>query len=283
MARGLRLAAILCVDLGSTNCKSALVDLTPAGSASQQSATPSLPFFEMNGYSSFCVFAGKLTRPDQPSPPVGLALAIPFEVDYQRNFVASNWRGGWPDNVRGLEASLEDEVGLPCVVLNDAVAFALGCSPDRPESGPQSRLCLTLGTYFGCALLKSSASVQPVEVDDCLRHHTWPDGRSGSPTAILRFHRQQHPNDERAYSRFVGWLIGALQPRLGRLPVILGGADARSVRLDEVAAGIRETGGGAVEVRVEADYLVALLGAARLWDEVVQRRRPIGEVIAPRA
>jgi len=209
-------------------------------------------------------------------------LALPFEVDYRRNWIASNWRGGWPDTIRGLEASVADDVGLPCLVLNDAVAFALGCPVMRVEAGPQTVLCLTLGTYFGCALLRSSATVQPVEVDDCLPNFAWPGGVSGSPTAALHFHKQRNSKDDQAYSQLVGWLIGALQRELGRLPVVLGGGGARSVQIEQVLLSIPETGGASVDVRVEADNLTGLAGAARLWQEVVERRRPIQEVVLPR-
>ena len=175
---------------------------------------------------------------------------------------------------------MADDVGLPCLVLNDAVAFALGCPVMRVEAGPQTVLCLTLGTYFGCALLRSSATVQPVEVDDCLPNFAWPGGVSGSPTAALHFHKQRNSKDDQAYSQLVGWLIGALQRELGRLPVVLGGGGARSVQIEQVLLSIPETGGASVDVRVEADNLTGLAGAARLWQEVVERRRPIQELVA---
>jgi hypothetical protein len=153
----------------------------------------------------------------------------------------------------------------------------------RFESGPQTAICLTLGTYFGCALLKSSGTVQPVEVDDHLARHTWPGGVSGSPTSLLQWHRQQHSNDEHAYGRLVGWLIGALQKHFGPLPVVLGGGGASSIHEDDVVLGINEVSGGAVDLRLEPSEQTALLGAARLWTEVMERRRPVQELIAPRS
>jgi hypothetical protein len=275
------LTRLLCVDLGSTYRKLAFVN-GPGDSLSQPSIEPSARFFESNGHATLSADLRTLARADVSSALAGLALALPFEVDYQRNRIASNWLGGWPDSVRGLEASLADDLGLPCVVLNDAVAFALGCPAMRFESGPQTVLCLILGTYFGCALLKSSATVQPVEVDDCLPNFAWPSGVSGSPTAALHFHRQHDLNDGQAYSRLVGWLVGALQQELGRLPVVLGGGRASSVQVRAVLSGVQEAGGVTVDVRVETDQLIGVAGAGRLWREVIERRRPIQEVVAAR-
>jgi hypothetical protein len=274
--------SILCVDLGSTNCKLGFV-AEVGGSVGQQSVVPSAPFLEPNGHAALCTHLKPFARGGRLSPPIGLALALPFEVDYRRNWIASNWRGGWPDSVLGVEASLMDELGLRCVVLNDAVAFALGCPPMRFDTGPQANLCLILGTYFGCAVLKSTGTVQPVEVDYCLPHYAWPSGALGSPTAVLNRHRQQNPDDAQAYGRLVGWLIGALQTKFGKLPVVLGGGHIKSVRIEDVTLGIQDAGGSDVDVRIETDYLAGLKGAAHLWREVIEGRRPIQEVVAARA
>jgi predicted NBD/HSP70 family sugar kinase len=117
------------VDLGSSYCKLAFVDGVRA-SVSQESIEPSARFFDSNGYSALCAHLRALVHEGQPNPPAGLALALPFEVDYRRNSIASNWRGGWPDSVRSLEAALADELALPCIVLNDAVRLRPGVPSD---------------------------------------------------------------------------------------------------------------------------------------------------------
>jgi hypothetical protein len=72
---------------------------------SQQSVVSAAPFFDSNGHASFCGHLTALARANPANLPTGLALALPFEVDYQRDLVASNWRGGWPDRVRAVEGA----------------------------------------------------------------------------------------------------------------------------------------------------------------------------------
>src|SRR5207244_1888383 len=145
-----------------------------AASISGRPAVPSAPFFESSGFSAFCNYLKTVIGPDRPCGPEGFALAVPFAVDHERGYVASNRLGDWPDSQAEYLTAVDDELALTCLVLNDAVAFALGCPAREYESGPPANLCLTLGTNFGCAILRKSSIAEPVEVNKLLSNIAWP-------------------------------------------------------------------------------------------------------------
>lgn len=268
---------MLAVDTGLSRCKLGMVS---GASVSRLSIIEDVwpRFFSDGGYARLCAHLVETIRVDAARKPEGLALAIPLTVDYARDVVGSGWLAGWPSRVRQMEDWLVEEGGLPTVVLNDAVAFALGSLPLATEYGPQSTVCLTVGTNFGGALLHGVSIAQPLDLNELLAHTIWPNGLSGFPSRLMRWQEQQ-PLEEREYGRITGWVIGRLQQHTRSLPVVLGGGRTRSILVDDVLRGIREVGADAVSVRLDANERVALVGAARLWSEVVEHRRPIAEMI----
>lgn len=274
------MANVLCVDIGFSRCKLGLVDWV-AGSMSQHPAVPSPPFFfESNGYSSFCRHLRTTAVSDRTYGPEGLALAVPFAVDYRAGVVVSLCLGGWPDSLSDFLTTLDEQLGLTALVLNDAVAFALGCPELEHESGPRAALYITLGTNFGCALMRNSSVVHSVEVNQHLANIGWPNGFRGSASALLHRYREQRVPDT-SYSQLVGWVLGALQRDFSRVPVVLGGGGAGQIAQDEVTKGIEAVGGSEVRMTLQAADSVALFGAARFWSEVATRGRPVWELVGP--
>lgn len=163
-------------------------------------------------------------------------------------------------------------------MLNDAIACALGCLVQLAEDERDQRhLCLTLGTYFGCAVITPGASGHPVarafEADDFFaREHRWPDGTVGTPTYILnaRF-AEQRSKDEPAYRKLVAGMVAGITQGTEEHPegarfdsIFLGGGRAKALAPDAWADLFAAAGAPSLRVRVVHER-AALDGAARAW------------------
>jgi len=166
-------------------------------------------------------------------------------------------------------------LGIECAaVLNDAVAYALGHRQLQSSQGvAPPTLYLTLGTFVGVVWSPAGADVlQPVELRLLLAHQAWPDGtRQASSTMLAELpflHRESLPwtaSEAAAYSRRIGWVVGALLAVFPAERVVFGGGRTLGLDLPALEQGVSDLRATIPEWVLAPQDELALRGAAVAW------------------
>ncbi len=284
-------AAVLCIDLGTTRCKIAVVQVVgdSVGSVAPTTVMESAAF--LRGVGAYEEFGDELARRganiEQPS--AGLAVAFPVPISHLAGGTEPPGMS-WPRGVHTIEEQLGRRFGSPRVtMLNDAVAFALGSIQREPSGEASGRtLYLTLGMDFGGAIAEPSIGyVTPAELNVLLRGTVWPNGHRGSPAQILMEQpyvrtdgREWDAEARRGFGELTGWVAGEVSKRRAVEAVVLGGGRANIVDVDDVGRGMRAVGATPPPIRIDGRDESALAGAAFAWVTRYVQRRPLAEIIA---
>jgi hypothetical protein len=282
---------VLCVDLGGTRCRIAAAHVA-GDTPSSLEAVHSLEHHHfITGVDGIAQLAEELARHTEAAdrPITGLALCLPAAIFHLAGGLEPPGMS-WPRRIGAIEDQLGERLGVPRVtVLNDAVAFGLGCVCfDAGESVSGRTLCLTLGTNFGCALVERSIGhVTPVEANRVLSGLVWPNGHRGSPAQVLRglpFERtdarEWDSQSQRSFGELVGWVAGELNQRRSCGGIMLGGGRANIVDPGDVETGMAAVGVAPLPIICDGRDETALLGAASAWATRYLQARPLAEIIA---
>jgi hypothetical protein len=191
-------------------------------------------FFENRGF-DFLTFVLSFFSSKRNIKPDGIAMSIPCPIEYvEGNTILHPHWSSWPNDIRSLQLKLGHE---KVVLLNDAVAFALGCVHGQKIQKLQPPiLFLTLGTGIGCALLIKNGEnlkIQPIELFNLKRW--WPVGPlgfEGDPHELAGapfFHYVRVYTDwdaeetKRQFSLRIALIIKEIEKELKFNSVILGG------------------------------------------------------------
>jgi hypothetical protein len=226
-------------------------------------------FFEMRGF-DFLTFVISLFYSNiGPAKVDGVAMSIPCPVEYagESVFLHPHW-SGWPEDFIG---ALRRRLGCEKVaILNDAVAFALGCFHEQQVNDLQFPiLCLTLGTGIGCAILQKEGEdlrVKPFELFRIRRW--WPVGFEGDPHELAGapfFSYVRHYTDwdveetKHQFSIRIVLIIREIEKELNFNSVLLGGGRVRFANADEISENLSK------QVRIMDRPELSLRGAAYGW------------------
>jgi hypothetical protein len=288
-------ATVYCLDAGQTTWKvaAARIQESAAVLGAVRRGPSGRPYFGCrNGYSR-CISdlvepARTLTGPESLE---GIACAVPFRIDYDTGRLDSEGRAGWPERIEQLETTIHRALGVErIVVLNDAVAYALGHRQQNPSTDMlPSTLYLTLGTFVGAVWSPANASVlHPIEVRLLLPQQWWPNGTRQSPSAMLselpflgREASSWTTEEAADYSHRIGWVVGAMLATLPAERVVFGGGRSYRLDLSALAQGVSELGATVPQSAVAPQDELALLGAAAAWAHRYFRASPLSALIGP--
>ncbi|NDL60086.1 ROK family protein [Phytoactinopolyspora mesophila] len=153
-----------------------------------------------------------------------------------------------------IQAALEDALGRPTRVLNDAEIAGLAVIESKGFE-----VVLTLGTGLGCALFDDGVLLPKVELSQA-------PFRKGQTYDQQLGHHARRRLGNRRWSRRVVKAVDGLRPVLNWDRLYVGGGGAKHIKLelgDDVTTVGNENG---------------LLGGIRLWNDRVSRGRRIEEI-----
>jgi glucokinase len=143
------------VDLGGTHVRAAVIDAKTGGLLSHKQVQtishegPDAVIDRMAELIEDVIQASGASKPEIG----GIGIGAPGMIDMQRGMVLflTNFPGHWP-NIP-LRQKIEDRVGLPTHLLNDARAMTFGEWKFGAGRGVNSMACFTLGTGIGGGLV----------------------------------------------------------------------------------------------------------------------------------
>jgi glucokinase len=143
------------VDLGGTHLRAAVVDIT----SGQVENLIQVPTLAREGYEAVITRMAQLIdkvilNSGVPKEQVGgIGIGVPGKLDLERGLVLflPNLPGNWVDVP--LQQQIEQQVGLPTHLLNDARAMAFGEWKYGAGHGVKTVACFTLGTGVGGGLI----------------------------------------------------------------------------------------------------------------------------------
>jgi hypothetical protein len=287
------IATVYCLDAGQTTWKvaTARIQESAAVLGAVRRGPSGKPYFSCkNGHSRFI---SDLVEPARiltgRESLEGIAGAVPFRIDYGTGRLDSEGRAGWPERLDQLETSFRRALGVErIVVLNDAVAYALGHRQQNPSTDvAPSTLYLTLGTFVGAVWSPAHASVlHPIEVRLLLPQQWWPNGTRQSPSAMLselpflgREASSWMTEEAADYSHRIGWVVGAMLATLPAERVVFGGGRSYRLDLSALMQGVSELGAKIPQCIVAPQDELALLGAAAAWAHRYIRELPLSSLI----
>jgi glucokinase len=90
---------------------------------------------------------------------LGVGMGAPGPFDYETGIIYNTVNLGWPDNFP-LKDRLEEDLGLPVTIDNDANCAALGEMWKGAGEGSKNLVCVTLGTGVGGGVIVNGNIVQ---------------------------------------------------------------------------------------------------------------------------
>jgi glucokinase len=147
------------VDLGGTNIKAGIVDLE-TGELIITRSTPTLAreghdavMLRIAGLIDAIIAESRLSRPDLG----GIGIGVPGMLDLEKGLVLflPNLPGAWPEVP--LARFIQDKIGLPVRLLNDARAITLGEWKFGAGRGVDTLACFAIGTGIGGGLVINGA------------------------------------------------------------------------------------------------------------------------------
>ncbi len=297
---------LLCVELGHLRYKTALIGIysdTYDVELAKKSAKSNENFFGQSGFENFAEYLKNLKKQLEADKSVseidGLVLSLCCPVNSKDGRIddESEYFEGWESKIRLKlhEELLEDDI----VILNDAVAFALGCQDDTIMRGLKLPvLCLTLGGGIGSAFIQQGKSkkgailqknryfVEPFEVGHIWKE--WSDGFEGNPHQLAGqdffdwADTKQHWNEvqkKQQFSQRIAWIINAIaneEKRDFRSVIIGGGRSREYVDQSIVSENISLKN---IELKVEPDTYLSLQGSAKLWLQEYHYKKSITDLI----
>lgn len=145
---------VIAADVGGTNIRAALIDASGRVLERYKRRTPKTETStEMIG--AFVGAARELMRRASAHSNWhirGLAIAVPGTIDIEEGVVMAAPNVPSLDGLR-LTAALEQELGIPVILENDANAAAVGEMWQGAGRGRHTLLCLTLGTGVGGGII----------------------------------------------------------------------------------------------------------------------------------
>lgn len=93
---------------------------------------------------------------------LGAGMGAPGPFDYETGIIFNTVNLGWPDNFP-LKERLEQDLGLPVIIDNDANCAALGEMWKGAGEGSKDLVCVTLGTGVGGGVIVEGNIVQGVK------------------------------------------------------------------------------------------------------------------------
>jgi polyphosphate glucokinase len=236
-------ARTLCIDVGGTGIKAAVVDSAGAMLTEQVRTPTPRPATPDAVLEAIATLAGTLSAADRMS--IGFPGVIrDGVVGTAVNLDDAAWRGF--DLASGAQARL----GLPVRVLNDADVQGLGT-----VSGRGIECVLTLGTGLGFALFEDGRLLPHLELGQHpIRHGKTYDRYLGA-AALKRKGREK-------WNRRVRRAIDTVRTLVGFDTLYLGGGNAKKVDGDLPA-----------DVRI-ASNRAGITGGVRLWDTALDGHFP---------
>ena|GEM_PF-4850175 len=297
---------LLCVELGHLRCKTALIGIysdTYNVELTNKSFKSSEVFFGQSGFGNFVEYLKNLKKQLETDKSIdkidGLALSLCCPVDSEDGRIddGSEYFEGWENKIR---FKLHNEISEDnIVILNDAVAFALGCQDDTIMKGLELPvLCLTLGGGVGSAFIKQGKPkkgailrknryfVEPFEVGHIWKE--WSDGFEGNPHQLAGQDffdwADTKPNwgevqKKQQFSQRIAWIINAITNEEKRdfSSVIIGGGRSKEYIDQNIVS--QSLSSKNVRLKVESDTYLSLQGAAKLWIQQFHYKKSIADLI----
>lgn len=201
----------------------------------------------------------------------GISLSLPCEVIYTEEGdpqLHTHWTG-WPSNPI---SELRESLGVRRIsVINDAVAFALGCifEFDKIKEFSFPILCLTLGTGIGCAILQKSDKGPKIKAIELYKiRKWWSVGFEGNPHQLagaeffnyVRNHTNWDLEETKGqFSLRIALIIEELKNKFYFNSVLLRGGRTPFVNLSDISKKISKP------VKIIRTRDVVLRGTAYSW------------------
>ncbi|RAQ39197.1 hypothetical protein B9S53_11920 [Arthrospira sp. O9.13F] len=268
---------LLCVELGHRRCKVAPVEIGVENyiisiSLPILEIVPSDPFLGEEGFEAFTKLL-VTTQNNSTAKIDGLALSLCCPTNSDKGTIDTAYSLlGWSRNIREV---LHQKVGYDHIlVVNDAVAFALGCINDGRIINNLKRpaLAVTLGVGIGSSLIqKKKPFVIPYEVGNIWK--VWENGFEGNPHMLAgqgffdwasRETNWETEETELNFSWRLAWIINAIREQKSEFQfdsVIIGGGHSAYVDQSEVSRNLQEP----CKLSLSRSPEVSLCGAAKLW------------------
>ena len=281
---------LLCVELGHRRCKVALLEIRSENRTvfvsrpKNLEIMPSEPFLSEEGFSAFVELLLK-TKNYSIAKVDGLSLSLCCPTSSEKGTIdTTHSLVGWSRNIQEV---LHQKIGYDCIlVVNDAIAFALGCRNDDQIINDLKLpvLAITLGGGIGSSVIhKKKPFVIPYEVGDIWK--VWENGFEGNPHMLAGqgffdwVSRETNWETEETrlnFSRRLAWIINSVrEQKIQFNSVIIGGGNAAKIDQSEVSRNIRER----CELRLSRLPEVSLYGAAKLWVDHFHYGQPLSDLV----
>ena len=238
-----RTYTLLCVELGHRRCKIALIKINSGtysieqiGDLTKTEPEETEKFLQPNGFVSFIDHVKQIQQRLQHDNSIkkvdGMALSLCCPTNSEDGVIDIDGLLGWSPDIREI---LHQNTGQEnIVVVNDAVAFALGCQDDIQiiKGLKLPILCLTFGGGIGSSFIqngkpinnsiihKNKYFVQASEVGDIWK--IWENGFEGNPhmlagQAFFDWANNETGWDKRekklSFSERIAWIIAAIREK----------------------------------------------------------------------
>lgn len=297
---------LICVELGHRRCKTALIGAS-SDTYNMEFTKKFLldstgDFFGQTGFVKFTGYLKNLKKELEADKSInkidGLALSLCCPVNSQDGRIdnSSEYFEGWESMIR---EKLNEEIGEEdIIIVNDAVAFALGCQDAVIiKKLKLPTLCLTLGGGIGSAFIKkgkrkailsrSSYFVESFEVGHI--HKEWSDGFYGNPHQLAGQHFFEWAGTQtdwnrvkkkQEFSQRIAWIINSIKNEEGKdfSSIVIGGGRSRDDFIDRNTL-INGLSPKITNLQVKSDTYLSLQGAARLWLQKFHYEEDIPELV----
>jgi hypothetical protein len=274
---------LLCVELGHLRCKIAFIDIQSGNRKVEISKLEIMSSENFYGEEGFKEFIELLQNKNISFKVDGLALSLCCPINSEKGIIDTENSLGWSHN---LQEILHQVMGLDCIlIVNDAVAFALGCKSENRINGLKLPiLTITLGGAVGSAIIQTGKPfITPYEVGNIWR--IWDDGFEGNPHMLAGQDFFDWVSNEtswgieekkRNFSQRLAWMINAIRDQKIRVnSVMIGGGNAAYIDVSDVKNNLNQK----CKLILSRQPEIPLYGLARLWLEHFHYGHPISNFI----